>query len=51
MPNEVDNAVGALDDGLDNVDLPVDRNVVRRPALFCVAITEQARCHRPTAIS
>jgi hypothetical protein len=23
MPNEVDNAVGALDDGLDNVDLPV----------------------------
>jgi hypothetical protein len=51
MPIEVDSAVGALDDGLDDVDLPFDRNVVRRPALFGVAITEQARCHRPKAIS
>src|SRR5262245_27535396 len=51
MPNEVDSAVGALDDGLDDVDLPFDRNVVRRPALFGFAITEQARCHRPKAIS
>jgi hypothetical protein len=37
MTHEVDSAVGALDDGLDDVDLPVDRNVVRRPALFGVA--------------
>src|SRR5215475_15438651 len=51
MPNEVDSAAGALDDGLDDVDLPFDRKVVRRPALFGVAITKQARCHRPKAIS
>jgi hypothetical protein len=51
MPNEVGSAVGALDDGLDDVDLLFDRNVTRRPALFGVAITEKARCHRPKAIS
>ena len=51
MPNEMDSAVGTLDDGLDDVALPFDRNVVRGAALFGVTITEQARCHRPKAIS
>jgi hypothetical protein len=31
--------------------IPFDRNVIRRPALFGIAITEQARCYRPKAIS
>jgi len=38
----VDNAVGAVDDGLDDVDLAFDRKVVRRPGLFGVAKTEQS---------